>query len=62
MPPKKVETKVATLETEVEGFKFILQAMQIKVEENQERLIAMVNKKKESNGKGTMLKLQGESQ
>lgn len=34
MPPKKMEAKVAALETKVEGLKFILQVMQIKVEDN----------------------------
>jgi len=59
--PRRWRPKVAALETEVEGLKSILQAMQIKVEENQERLIPMINKnKEESNGKGTMLRLLGD--
>lgn len=52
MPPKKMEAKVAAFETKVEGLKSILQVSQIKVEDNQERLIIIISKnKEESNGK-----------
>lgn len=45
MPPKKMETKVAALESEVAQLKAAFQAMQLKADENQEKLVALLTQK-----------------
>lgn len=63
MPPKKMDAKIAALENEVAGLKNAFMAMQMKAEENQEPLIALLTKNAESDnggGSGTK-KLQGDS-
>lgn len=54
MPPKKMEAKVAALESEVAGLKTTMKSMQLKAEENHERLIALLSKT--NMGDGSMTK------
>lgn len=42
MPPKKMEAQVAALESEVVSLRNVLTTMQSKAEENQEKLITML--------------------
>lgn len=44
MPPKKMEAKVAALESEVASIRSAIREMQLKAEENQERLVALLTK------------------
>lgn len=42
MPPKKMEAKVAALESEVASIKDAINAIHLKVDANQEKLIALL--------------------
>lgn len=48
MPPKKMEAKVAALENEVASLQTTLTAMQMKVDSNQEQLLAMLTQSLQS--------------
>lgn len=68
MPPKKMEAKVAALESEVASIRSVIREMQLKAEENQERLIALLTKGVEnadgeaSSGKMTKETVSGNSE
>ncbi|RZB80343.1 hypothetical protein D0Y65_030183 [Glycine soja] len=53
MPPKKMEAKVAVLENEVTSIKDALQALNLEVDVNQDKLIALLTKRIEDVGGDT---------